>query len=348
MGQEAVDPRDLAEALGDQHTSHRLLGQILRDRGHVSDAALARALSQRLGLPLVDLGRTAPDQAALALLSEAVARAHQALPLRAIDGFVHVILADPTPETMQAVRAAVTNAATQLLGSPGRVRVEFLIASAGEVRRALDSAYMATESVQRLVSAFEASEARSRITSGLESVSAEADAPVVRVVNLIMTQGLRDRASDIHIEPQDGEIRVRFRVDGALHDALALPGSIGPALISRLKILADMNIVERRRAQDGQFTLEIDERSVDVRVATVNTIWGEKCVLRLLDKGRALLKLDDLGMPPETHATFSRLARSPFGMVLCAGPTGSGKTTTLYAALAELNEAHRNIMTIED
>ena len=145
---------------------------------------------------------------------------------------------------------------------------------------------------------------------------------MVQVVNLILTQALRDRASDVHIEPQDERIRVRFRIDGALHDALTLPAAMGPALVSRIKIMAGMNIVERRRPQDGQITIEIDGRALDIRVATTATIWGEKCVLRLLDKSRSLFKLNDLGMPKDTHATFSKLVRAPFGMVLCAGPTG--------------------------
>ena len=126
------------------------------------------------------------------------------------------------------------------------------------------------------------------------------------------------------------------------------PPEMGPGVVSRVKIMAGMNIVERRRPQDGQLTVELDGRSVDVRVSTVATIWGEKCVLRLLDKTRSLLKLDDLGMPPETHQRFSTMFRAPFGMVLCAGPTGSGKTTTLYATLSEIDESYRNIMTIED
>jgi type IV pilus assembly protein PilB len=165
---------------------------------------------------------------------------------------------------------------------------------------------------------------------------------------MIVTQALRERASDVHLEPQDQRIRVRFRTDGALHDSLSLPASMGPALISRVKIMAGMNIVERRRSQDGQFTIVIDGRALDVRVATTATIWGEKCVLRLLDKSRSLFKLHQLGMPQDTATLYSRIIRSPFGMVLCAGPTGSGKTTTLYATLSEINEPHRNIMTIED
>ncbi len=143
-------------------------------------------------------------------------------------------------------------------------------------------------------------------------------------------------------------MRVRYRVDGTLNDVLSLPSAMGPTLISRIKIMASMNIVERRRSQDGQFTTMIDGRELDVRVATGNTIRGETAVLRLLDKTRGLYKLGQLGIPPEPHGVLSRMVRSPFGMVVCAGPTGSGKTTTLYAALAEINTPERNIMTVED
>jgi type IV pilus assembly protein PilB len=182
----------------------------------------------------------------------------------------------------------------------------------------------------------------------VRSDSSGDDAPVVQVVNLIITQGLRDRASDIHIEPQDERVRVRFRIDGALHDVLALPAEIGPALVSRIKIMANMNIVERRRPQDGQIATEIDNRPLDIRVASTATIRGEKVVMRLLDKSRPLFKAHDLGMPADTHEIFSQMVQSPYGMVMCAGPTGSGKTTTLYATMAEINSSERNIMTIED
>jgi type IV pilus assembly protein PilB len=174
------------------------------------------------------------------------------------------------------------------------------------------------------------------------------EAPVVQVVNMLITQALRDRASDVHIEPQDSRVRVRYRIDGALHDVMALPDSMGPAIASRLKITAGMNIVERRRAQDGQIAMTIDGRDLDIRVATTGTIWGEKVVLRLLDKSRPLYRLGDLGMPTDTHAAYSSIIRSPFGMVICAGPTGSGKTTTLYASMTEINTPERNITTIED
>ncbi len=224
-----------------------------------------------------------------------------------------------------------------------------MLAPATDIRWAIDNSYRATGGVHKLVQAFEAVEvSRKRPAEAQASDVVSEDAPVVQVVDSILTQAMRDRASDVHIEPSQDVIYVRFRIDGALKDILELPVSMGLGLVSRIKILAGMNIVERRRAQDGQFTTEIDGKGTDVRVATLATIWGEKCVLRILDKNRSVLRLGELGMPTDTHETFSRLSRAPFGMVLCAGPTGSGKTTTLYATLTEVSDRARNVMTIED
>ena len=170
----------------------------------------------------------------------------------------------------------------------------------------------------------------------------------MQVVNKIVTQALRDRASDVHLEPAEDCVRVRFRVDGALNEVVELPSEMGQALVSRIKIMADMNIVERRRPQDGQFEMNIDGRDLDVRVSTTSTIWGEKTVLRLLDRTRSLYALGDLGMPPDSEALYSRIVNSPYGMIIVGGPTGSGKTTTLYATLSEINRPDINVMTIED
>lgn len=178
--------------------------------------------------------------------------------------------------------------------------------------------------------------------------SGDDDGPVVQMVTSLVSQGLRDRASDIHIEPLNDVLRVRYRVDGNLVEAQKLPLLLHSSLVSRLKIMAGMNIVERRRPQDGQFSTTVDGRDVDVRVATVSTVFGEKLVMRLLDKRRSMIGLDELGMPRDTHETFSQMVRSPFGMVICAGPTGAGKTTTLYASLMEINDIGKNVTTIED
>jgi type IV pilus assembly protein PilB len=179
-------------------------------------------------------------------------------------------------------------------------------------------------------------------------VTIGADVSPVEIVDELVEHAIADRASDIHIEPQEDKIRVRFRVDGALHDALDLPVSIGPAVVSRIKIMGGMNIVERRRPQDGQIAMSVEGRDVDIRVSTTATIWGEKVVMRLLDKSRPLYRLHDLGMPEDVAKQYSQLLHSPYGMVICAGPTGAGKTTTLYGSLGEINSPERNVMTIED
>jgi type IV pilus assembly protein PilB len=227
--------------------------------------------------------------------------------------------------------------------------VKLLIAPLSDVRWAIDSNYRALETVAQLVQVFESVEgSRKRNVDSSEPEIVADDAPVVQVVDRILTQAMRDRASDVHIEPSDDIVRVRFRIDGALKEILQLPAAIGPGLVSRIKIMANMNIVERRRPQDGQLTINIDGKEVDVRVATTATIMGESCVMRLLDKTRSVLRLNDLGMPVDTHEAYSKIVRAPFGMVLCAGPTGSGKTTTLYATLSEVSNPTLNVMTIED
>jgi type IV pilus assembly protein PilB len=327
----------LADALVHQTTSGRRIGQILVEQGALGERELAVALAEHFGLPLIDLSHAAPSEDAADFLPEAVARRELAVPVGADDdGAITFAVADPTPEVTLALQSTVNRP------------VRIVVAPRSDVQRAIDAAYRALGRIQDHVEAFEATEGTRRVAEPVSAAGAADDAPVVQVANLIVTQALRDRASDVHIEPQGSRLRVRFRIDGALHDALELPISMAPALASRFKILAGMNIVERRRPQDGQFAMDVDGREIDLRVSTVATITGECCVLRILDKSQSLFRLAELGMPPDTNQAVKDLIHSPFGMILCAGPTGSGKTTTLYASLAEIDEPHRNIMTIED
>ncbi len=218
-----------------------------------------------------------------------------------------------------------------------------------QLRNRVNMTYRALSAVSTDIEAFRASDVVSLETSmPTTDVIVDAHAPIVQVVNKIVTQALRDRASDVHIEPGESCVRVRFRIDGALREVVELPAEMGAVLASRVKIMADMNIVERRRPQDGQFEMTIDGRALDVRVSTTSTIWGEKTVLRLLDRTRSLYRLSELGMPPTSGALYTRIISSPFGMVVVGGPTGSGKTTTLYATLSEINRPDINVMTIED
>jgi len=333
-----ITPAQLADALLRQSSSGERVGALLVKAGALDERRLTEALADQLQLTVVDLRTARPTPDALTALPEATARELQAVPLARTDSALTVVVADPgAPGLAERLSAAI--------GGP----VDLAIAPPSDILRVINASYSALAGVNRAVQAFQASEAQRRTSAASVTTELPTDAaPVVQVVNMILTQALRDRASDVHIEPQDANMRIRFRIDGALHDALSLPADMGPAIISRIKIMAGMNIVERRRSQDGQFTAEIDARSLDVRVATTATIWGEKCVLRLLDKTRSLFRLHELGMPDDTWGTYSKLIRSPFGMVLCAGPTGSGKTTTLYATLSEINDPRRNIMTIED
>jgi type IV pilus assembly protein PilB len=310
---------------------------LLVDLGVLGERGLVEALAERFDMPISDLRSENPTTEALALLPEEFARQRSALPVAVHGEVLQVAVADPSGDL------------TQLLAEVTGRKIELLLAPLSDVRRSIDASYRALTGVDQLVKVFEAVEgARKRVADFAEPEVVSDDAPVVQVVNRILTQALRDRASDIHIEPQDDTVRVRYRIDGALKEVLMLPAAMGLGLVSRIKVMAGMNIVERRRPQDGQLSTEVDGRNVDVRVSTLATIWGEKCVMRLLDTSRSVLGLHELGMPSDTTEAYSKLVRSPFGMVICAGPTGSGKTTTLYATLTEVSDPTRNIMSIED
>jgi type IV pilus assembly protein PilB len=314
-----------------------LLGMRLVRDGVLDERDLARVIATQHGMLMVDLRQETPDPATSRLLDEATARRLTAIPLAIEDHVVIVAVSEPSASNLAALRQAI--------GQP----VVFRLAPHSDIVRALGNTYRALTGVSTQVRVFQEQHSERRAEVGrMETVATDNDAPAVQVVQMIITQALRDRASDIHIEPHAERIRVRYRIDGALHDMLDLPITMGPVVASRVKILAGMNIVERRRAQDGQISMEIEGRNVDIRVSTTAVLEGEKVVLRLLDKTRRMYMLGQLGMPDDMVTRLTSLLRAPYGMVICAGPTGSGKTTTLYGSLAEINTPERNVMTIED
>jgi len=333
-----VHPQQVAAALTEpDHGEHKALGQRLVERGAISEFDIARAVAHRFSVDMVDLSEITPDPAATKLLDEATARRLVAIPLHVVGDRVVVAVVVPSDRLVAALQQAIGRSVT------------LRVAAHSDILAAIASSYRALSGVTTQIRAFEAQQAkRSQAEAKPEVSSVSEDAPVVQVVQRIITQALRDRASDIHIEPRAERVRVRYRIDGALHDVLDLPMAMGPAVSSRIKILANMNIVERRRAQDGQISMDLDGHSVDIRVATTGLLEGEKVVLRLLDKSRSLYRLDQLGMPDDMIARYAGVLRAPFGMVICAGPTGSGKTTTLYGSLGAINSPERNVMTIED
>lgn len=329
----------LDEALAGQTGSGKRLGEYLVDSSVLDERDLATALADQFALEVVDLRKSVPSDDAVAALDEDHARQWLAIPLRRTDFGYDVAVADPgEPALAEKLREEL------------RQPAKLYVAGVSDVRRAIDVAYKATARASEHIKIFEARAEAKRAVQVAEPVSQSVDenAPVVQVVNMLLAQAVAERASDVHIEPMDDRVRVRNRVDGALHEVLSLPVTMGPALVSRIKVMANMNIVERRRPQDGQLEAVVEGVPLDVRVATTSTVQGEKCVLRILDKRRALFALSDLGMPPNMLGTYESLVKSPYGMVICAGPTGSGKTTTLYATLAQINSTEVNIMTVED
>lgn len=289
------------------------------------------------GLPRIDLRKYEVQPAALRMIPEAVARKWDIMPLRIEDHFLVVAMADP--DNLYAIED---------IRALSRMEVKALRTALMDVRGAINLHYRAAGEIEKelrhiIPTAPERVEAGDRISSDLI-----AQAPIVRAVNLLVAQAVKDRASDIHVEPQQDHLRVRYRIDGILNDTLSLPLSVHGPMVSRVKVLASMNIAERRRPQDGHFTISVDGTDVDIRVATADTSWGEMAVLRVLDKSMSVMGLPELGFLPDSLKTYQRLIQSPFGMLLASGPTGSGKTTTLYASINQLDSKERNIITIED
>jgi general secretion pathway protein E len=239
--------------------------------------------------------------------------------------------------------------AIEALEALTRKRVEPVLSTSQDIQEMIDLNYKVGGEIEEQLSRIPTRYQRvRRVAEARVSAEAIAQAPVVRAIDLLIKQAVRDRASDIHIEPQEDKLRIRYRIDGILHDIMSLPLSVHPPLLSRVKIMSGLNIAERRRPQDGQITFDMGDREIDLRVATSNTVYGEMVVMRILDKSFAFLPLPEIGFRPESLEKYLLMVKSPFGMILISGPTGSGKTTTQYATVNQLDAIGRNIITIED
>ena len=278
--------------------------------------------------------RQMPQPEALRLIPEVLARRYSAIPLTVSGNTLEVAMADPT-DILGLEAFAVQS----------HMRIKPVAGDAKEIREAIDFNYKGYGEIEKQVSHI--SVTGGAANEGL-AIDAAIDAPLAQALNLIIDEAVKARASDIHIEPQERRLRVRYRIDGTLQDMMSLPLDIHSALISRIKIMANMNIADHHHAQDGQFSTEAKQREIDVRVATSPTVLGEIAVLRLLDKSTATLGLAELGMLPGDLEKFERLLRVPYGMILVSGPTGAGKTTTLYASVNTIDTVGRNLITIED
>jgi type IV pilus assembly protein PilB len=326
----------LDAALLEQAKSGKPLGRLLIEQGMISETELVSTLAHQVGLDFVDLADWTIDGSVASLVSETLARRYQAIPIGWEDGKLVVAMADPSNVfAVDDIRA--------LAGA----EVRSVVATASQILETIERFYRVDGEVDELMQAAAGDdfEEEADLSSLSEVVE---DAPIVKFVNLLVNQAVNDRASDIHVEPTETDLRIRFRIDGVLHEVMRSPRSIQAGVISRLKVMADINIAERRIPQDGRITMKVNGRGIDLRVATLPTVYGEKVVMRILDKGQAVLKLEDLGFLPETLSRFEQSYRKPYGTILVTGPTGSGKSTTLYATLNLLNEPHRNIITVED
>jgi type II secretory ATPase GspE/PulE/Tfp pilus assembly ATPase PilB-like protein len=316
-----IDAEQMQEISRTAAQGNKKLEEVLVEEGLVSPQDLVRALSIQLKVPLIDLKRHTISPQIMKLLPEELARKYNVLPLDVIGQSLALVMGDTTDIATIGDIAAVT-----------KRRIEPMMGFPDEIREAIDRNYGAGGGGGEEVTVLEAPPEEEVAPEQL--LSEEAQAPAIRTLNRHILQAIRSRASDIHIEPQKDKVQIRYRIDGVLMDKPSLNPKIHDALISRLKIMSNMNIAERRRPQDGQYAVNVDGKNVDIRVACANTIYGEMAVLRILNKSASLLKLTDLGFLP--------------GMILLGGPTGSGKTTTLYASINQLNSKDRNIMTIED
>jgi type IV pilus assembly protein PilB len=328
-----ITDAQLEKALEEHRSTPKSLGRVLIDLGMIQEAHLVRALAEQVGLEFVDLTEFQVDPMATTLLPDTLARRYRAIPIGERDGKLLVAMSDPANVYALDDIRAITNR-----------DVQPVVATASDVEQAIQKFSHLDGQVEALVT-----EASSQIEGDDAHMEAAVEeAPIVKLVQAIMTQAVGDRASDVHIEPMEKDVRVRFRVDGVLHEVMHSPKNIQGGLISRLKVMADMNIAERRVPQDGRISMRVGGKSLDLRIASLPTVWGEKVVIRVLDKSSALMPLEQLGFLEESYKKFELSFRRPYGAILVTGPTGSGKSTTMYATLNIVNDEDRNIITVED
>ena len=330
-----ISEQQLQEALETQERVPKSLGRILIDLNLIREIDLVRALAQQIGLEFVDLADFPVDPSSTALIPETVARRYRALPIAERDGTLLVAMSDP----------ANVYALDDIRTITGR-EVQPVVATAGDVMAAIRKYNNLGDQVEQL--ATEASGLAEEADLDNMPESAVEDAPIVKLVTMLLTRAVSERASDVHIEPTERDVRVRFRVDGVLHEVIRSPKNIQGGLISRLKVMADMDIADRRVPQDGRVSLRVSGSSVDLRIVTLPTVYGEKVVIRILNKESVLLRLGELGFSDDAFKRFEESFRKPYGAILVTGPTGSGKSTTLYATLNIVNSPDRNIITVED
>ena len=320
---------------GDPHNDELQILNLV-DQGKVTYAQVASARAAQAGLPFVELIDFPIDRNAVALVPAALCRRHEVLPIQVSGDLLTIAMADPGDVfALDDIRAAT------------RMRIAPAVAERNDLRTAINRVLRADGELSELTSAIE-DETKPSADMVPVAEAIEDDAPIVRFVNLLISQAIQDRASDIHIEPAEHEMGVRYRIDGVLHEMQRAPKQIQNGVISRLKIMSEIDIAERRKPQDGRMSVIHGGRKVDLRVATLPTVWGEKVVMRILDNSGTTMSLDDLNLLERNFAAYRTSYTKPYGMILVTGPTGSGKSTTLYSTLHTVAKPEVNVITVED
>ncbi len=330
-----VTEEQLVAAFDIHEHEGRPLGRVLVDQGLLTEGQLVAALAEQIGLGFVDLSEAPVDATAVAKIPGTVCRRHTVLPIGFEGKKLVIAMADPgNVFALDDIRQL-----TRLELLPVVATREDLLAAINRYCRS-DGEF--DELTATMADVDDTAEDLTRLTEVTE------EAPIVKYVNLLITQAIQDRASDIHIEPGEHELRIRYRIDGVLHEVMKSPKQIAGGVVSRVKIMADIDIAERRIPQDGRLSVNAHGKKIDLRVATLPTVWGEKVVMRVLDNSTARLDLQDLGFSDSNFTRFKTSYVKPYGMILVTGPTGSGKSTTLYATLNIVSKPEINVITVED
>ncbi|MBI5575128.1 MAG: type IV-A pilus assembly ATPase PilB [Deltaproteobacteria bacterium] len=335
-----ITPEQLRSALETQKKTKERIGAILVKSGSIREEDLLSFLGRQFNVPVIDLSKYEINSEVVRLLPEDLVQKHLALPINRVGAKLIVAVADPS-------NMAIIDA----IGFKTGYAVELVLASEKDITNAINKYFDQSLEFKDIISELDEDleVVREEELDAIEQESRVDDAPVVKLANFVLTDAIKRRASDIHIEPYEKEFRIRYRVDGVLYEVMRPPIKLRNALVSRLKIMSSLDIAERRLPQDGRIKLKVGKgREMDYRVSVLPTIYGEKTVLRLLDKSSLQLDMTKLGFEQEALNDFQEAIHRPYGMILVTGPTGSGKTTTLYSALSELNKTTDNISTCED
>jgi len=334
-----ISQHQLTEALKLQEKTNQRLGKVLADKGFVSEEEILSTLSSQLGIPYAKIDAYSIDPEIVGSVPFGFAKKHRLIPLFKVQDTLTVAMVDPLDVFAIDELKRITGC-----------KIRRAISSEGEVLRAIDRYYTVTDSMAQVVQGIEEEVKEISVPEieGGDLREFAEEAPAVKLVNLILIQAVRNQASDIHIEPDGDILRVRYRMLGLLSEETTLPIHLHPSIVSRIKIEAGIDVSQKRNPQDGKFRFRVEEKEIDVRVSTLPTVQGEKVVLRILDKSSLLLGLENLGLSPEDLERWRRLITQPEGLILITGPTGCGKTSTLYGVLQAINSLEKNIITLED